>query len=124
MEHMKIEATNHTPLVELSTEGKLMIHGRSIIEDPLPFYKRIVDWIPLCQAKNLNVEIQIEYINTSSTKVLLNLLKKIKYFYNSNNLTISWYYESDDEEMLDLGKDFESMVCVPFDFYEMSEKSV
>ena len=80
-----------------------------------------MDWIKNCQSKKFTLEIKLEYVNTSSTKVLLDFMKSIKDFYNSSNIFINWYYESDDEDMFDLGKDFESIICIPIDFYELCE---
>ena len=121
MESKRIEPTKYSPLVELSADGKMVIRGRSIIEDPITFYNKVMDWIPQSKSKTITVDIQLEYLNTSSTKVLLNLFKKIKDYYNANYFTINWYYECDDDDMLELGKDFESIICVPVDFYEMAE---
>lgn len=122
MELIKIEPTYKSPMVELNPEGSMTIRGRSIIEDPITFYKRILDWIPKCKSKSFSIEVQFEYLNTFSTGVFLNLLKKIKYYYNSNNLTISWYYEEDDDDMLELGQNIESLIDVSVNFYETSEK--
>jgi hypothetical protein len=51
--------------------------------------------------------------------MMLILFKSIKKHYNSTNILINWYYETDDEDMLDLGKDIESLINVPVDFYEL-----
>ena len=120
MEPMKMAATKYSPLVELSEEGKMVIRGRSILEDPIPFYNTIMGWISQCKSKTFTVDIQLEYLNTCSTKVIHNLLMKIKESFNSNCITINWYYESDDDDMLELGKDFESLICLPIDFYELT----
>lgn len=124
MENLKIEATKYSPFVELSEDGHMIIRGRSIIEDPVTFYKQIIDWIPKCKSKTFSIEVQFDYLNTSSTKVFFDLLNKIKEHYNSTSITIAWYFEEDDIDMEELGKDIESLICVPIDFYEMAEKSV
>ena len=122
MKLIKIEATKYSPKVELSPEGKMTIYGRSIMEDPIEFYNQIINWVKNCQSKTFALDVQLEYMNTSSSKVLLDLLKSIKERYNMNEVFINWYYESDDEDMLDIGKDFESLVCIPFDFYELCKE--
>lgn len=122
METLKIEATKCSPKVELTPEGIMTIRGRSITEDPISFYAPVFEWIRNCKSKKFTIDIQLEYMNTSSSKVILNLLYAIKDCYNRNNIFIKWYYESDDEDMHDLGQDFESLLCIPIDFYELCEE--
>lgn len=124
METLKIEATKYSPSVELSSEGEMIISGRSIIEDPVTFYGQIIGWIRNCKSKKFTLELRLEYMNTSSSKLILNLLKSISDKYNTNDIYINWFYDSDDEDMLDLGRDFESLICVPIDFHEMCVEEV
>lgn len=119
MEILKIEPTKNSPMVELTPDGEMILKGRSVMEDPVIFYNKIIEWISLCQSKMFTFEVRFEYINTSSTKLIISLLKAIKTHYNTNNIVIKWYYESDDEDMLDLGRDFESLVSIPIDYYEL-----
>ena len=120
MEQVIIEGTKYSPKVEFDPTGKLSIEGRSIIEDPGIFYNPIIEWINNCKSGTISVKMKIEYMNTSSTKLILNLFKAVKDNFNSNNVDIKWYYEEDDEEMLEIGKDFESMIHIPIDFYAYS----
>ena len=66
----------------------------------------------------------MEYMNTSSSKQVFVILKSIKENYHIKDVYIKWYYESDDEDMLEMGKDYESMVHIPIDFYEYSDNAV
>jgi len=116
---MKINATKNTPFVELSPEGLMIIQGRSIMDDPTTFFAPILHWISECKAPIFTLEVRMEYMNTSSSKLILYLLKTIKEYYNTRNIFVKWYYESDDEDMLDMGKDFEAITRIPIDFYEM-----
>jgi len=38
------------------------------------------------------------------------------------NVYFSWYYEEGDDDTLELGKDIESQVNLPFNFFEYIEK--
>ncbi len=122
MENLKIEATKYSPMVELTSEGEMTIRGRSIIEDPQLFYNPIIERIKRCKSKTFTLTIQLEYMNTSSSKVMLNLLNTIKDYYNRNNVIVKWFYDSDDEDMLEIGRDYESIICIPIDFYELCEE--
>ena len=62
------------------------------------------------------VEIFIEYYNTSSSKSILDLLKRLEGIYkNGNSMTLKWFYEEDDESLLESGEEFQSMVDIPFE---------
>lgn len=121
MEKILIEPTKYSPKVELNPEGFIHIGGRSIVEDPFAFYGPILSWVKNVSSSTLKVEIKLEYLNTSSSKVLYQLLTTIKENYNHTNVSISWFYEEDDEDTFELGKEFESQLELPFGFYKFSE---
>ena len=37
------------------------------------------------------------------------------------NIQINWFYEEDDEDMLEAGEDYESIIKVPFKMMPLSE---
>ena len=68
------------------------------------------------------VNIQLEYFNTSSSKCLLDLFKKLEGMHKSgNDITIKWYYEEDDEDMLEAGEDYQSIINIPFKMIEVEQ---
>lgn len=119
MEYLRLEADKSTPFVELTPNGEMIIRGRSIPEDPIAFYNPIIQMIPKCNSKTFTLEIHLDYMNTSSSKSILTLLETVKENFNSTNITIKWVYESDDDDMLEIGKDYESIIHLPIDFYEL-----
>jgi hypothetical protein len=121
MERLLIHETKYSPRVELSPEGKISIQGRSLIEDPYAFYNPILAWAQSYSSKTLDVEINLEYLNTSSSKLLFSLLMGIQDNFKIENATVKWYYGEDDEDGLELGKEFESQMKIPFNFYAYSE---
>ena len=121
MKQMIIEPTKYSPRVELDPKGVIYIQGRSIIEDPFAFYGPVLSWVKNASSTSLRVEIKLEYLNTSSSIQIYKLLSIIQENYESSNVTISWYYEEDDEDTYELGKEFESQLKLPFGFYRFSE---
>ena len=110
MNKISLEGSPKTPSVNFDAEkGMIEIKGRSIPENSIEFYKPLVDWLEeyAKQAKSLtNVNIQLEYFNTSSSKCILDVFKKLEAIHNNGNETvINWYYEEDDEDMLEAGED-------------------
>ena len=126
MEPISIEGTPKTPTVKFDAEqGIIEIKGRSIPENSIEFYKPLVDWLedyksdPLPKTK---VNIQLEYFNTSSSKCILDVFKKLEAIHKSKNeVEINWYYEEDDEDMLEAGEDYESIIRIPFKMIEIAD---
>ena len=124
MESISIEGTTKTPTVKLNPEsGVVEIKGRSIPENSIEFYRPIIEWLDE-YAKNPNkkttVNVQLEYFNTSSSKCILDIFKKLESLKKARNeVVINWYYEEDDEDMLESGEDYESIIRVPFKMIEI-----
>ena len=124
MEPITFEGTPKTPTVNFNAdEGIVEIKGRSIPENSIEFYKPLVDWLE--QYKDnaqpmTKVIIQLEYFNTSSSKCILDVFKKLEAVHKAKNpVEIHWYYEEDDEDMLEAGEDYESIIRVPFKMVEI-----
>jgi hypothetical protein len=124
MEFMNIEGTPKTPSITLNPEsGIIEIKGRSIPENSIEFYKPIVDWLEdyaNAPKEKTVVNIQLEYFNTSSSKCILDVFKKLENLKKGkNDIVVNWYYEEDDEDMLEAGEDYESIIKVPFKMIEI-----
>lgn len=126
MEPINIEGTPKTPSIKFNAEeGVLEIKGRSIPENSIEFYKPLVDWLEAYSKdpqKKTQVNIQLEYFNTSSSKCILDVFKKLEAIHKSkHDIVINWFYEEDDEDMLEAGEDYESIIRVPFKMVEIVE---
>lgn len=126
MDPIKIEGTPKTPTVDFNAEkGVIEIKGRSIPENSIEFYKPLVDWLEeyMNSPKELTeVNIQLEYFNTSSSKCILDVFKKLEGIYKGGNeVVINWHYEEDDEDMLEAGEDYQSIIKIPFKMMEIEE---
>lgn len=119
MELLNIEGTPKTPTVILNpSTGVIEIKGRSIPENSIEFYRPVVEWLDEYikdPRPNTVVNVQLEYFNTSSSKCILDVFKKLEVLKkNQKDVIINWYYEEDDEDMLEAGEDYESIIKVPF----------
>lgn len=117
MEPIKLDPTRDTPKVLCNLDGTIFIIGRSLTEDPLPFYAPLLVWISQINAENIEINIQLEYLNTSSSKQIFNLLKVGKENQWKKNILVKWYYEENDEDGYEFGKELESFLELPFEFY-------
>jgi hypothetical protein len=124
MDPLLIEGTPKTPSVRFDAlQGLIEIKGRSIPENSIEFYKPLVDWLEKygeSPAELSQVNIQLEYFNTSSSKCILDVFKKLESIHKAKHeVIINWYYEEDDEDMLEAGEDYESIIRVPFKMIEI-----
>ena len=120
LEPLKIEPTHKTPKVYFDPEKNIFeLSGRSIPEDSVGFYKKILDWIEEYGSQpnpKTEFKFELEYFNTSSSKNILELLKKLeKIFQDGNDVRILWYYDEDDEDMEETGEDYQALLSVPLD---------
>ena len=120
METLHIEGSPKTPTIKFDWDkGYLEIKGRSIPENSIEFYKPLVDWLDKYSGKpqkNTNVNIHLEYFNTSSSKCILDVFKKLENIHKSgtSEVVINWHYEEDDEDMLEAGEDYQAIINIPF----------
>ena len=121
METVIIDKTPQTPSVRMK-DGLIQITGRSIPEDPIAFYQEILDWLDnyiLTHDQDTTVEFNIDLMNTGSSKCLLDLLSRLnRAFSDKKNMKIVWHYDSEDEDMCEMGYDLKSFVDIPFEFKE------
>lgn len=98
--------------------NKLELVGRSIPENPELIFSRLEDWLTLHFEKNngLEVTIQLEYINSGSSKYLYEILKRLTGYGRSGKLVkMKWLYEEDDEGMLELGEHYRDTAGIPLE---------
>ena len=119
MELLKLEGSAKTPYVNFDPENGLMeLKGRSIPENSIDFYKPLIDWIDKygrSPKTRSALHMQLEYFNTSSSKCILDVFKKLEAIRAAGNeVTILWHYEEDDEDMLEAGEDYAGIINVPF----------
>jgi SiaC family regulatory phosphoprotein len=98
--------------------NKLELVGRSIPENPELIFRRLEDWLTGHFENNnaLDVNIQLEYINSGSSKYLYEILKRLTGYGRSGKLVkMRWLYEEDDEGMLELGEHYRDTAGIPLE---------
>jgi hypothetical protein len=126
MENLILEGSAKTPSVTFNAgEGKLELKGRSIPENSVEFYKPLNDWIDSYGSSPKAatvVDIKLEYFNTSSSKCILDLFKKLEGINGKGtDVSINWYFEEDDEDMEEAGEDYQAIISLPFKIIEVEE---
>ena len=126
MENLVLEGSPKTPEVNFDANlGVLEIKGRSIPENSIEFYKPLIDWIDSYGggAKETTVvEMRLEYFNTSSSKCILDLFKKLESINGGNTeVKFNWYFVEEDEYMEEAGEDYDAIINLPFKLVEVEE---
>ena len=123
MEKYIVEGTHKTPrLMADPDNGIIEIRGRSNPENSAEFYRPLIEWLDAYIENdfgNAEITIDLEQFNTSSSKCLMDVLKRLKKLNETGrNVVVYWYYEEDDEEMLEVGETYESMTNLNFNKIE------
>lgn len=127
MSNLVLEGSPKTPTVNLNAEaGVLELKGRSIPENSIEFYKPIFEWVESYGSNpkpQTQVNVVLEYFNTSSSKCILDFFKKLENLNGGGKTTvvINWHYEEDDEDMLEAGEDYQAIISVPFKMVAIEE---
>jgi hypothetical protein len=126
METIIREETLKTPYVKFDGEkGLVEIKGRSIPENSIEFYKPLIDWLDKFADQppdRTSVNVKLEYFNTSSSKCILDIFRKLELMHKKGDeVEVNWYYEEDDEDMFEAGEDYQSIINIPFKMIEMEE---
>lgn len=124
MKEFRLTATKNTPEVVLTPDGVIRIRGRSIHENVSEFFSPIEKWIAdyiEAPADTTQVDMILEYFNSASAKVFIQLLQKLTYVsLKDKKFVVNWYYEDGDEDILERGEYFSSVLDVPFNFIRTS----
>jgi hypothetical protein len=119
-EEIHILPTNQTPEFLFNYEGIIKICGRGLYSDEPALSDPIMAWIDGYinnPAKVTYVTIAFEYLNSLSTHVLVSILSKLSQIsLRSKRLVVRWYYEVEDENILDRGKYISSSCDIPIEF--------
>jgi hypothetical protein len=66
----------------------------------------------------IKFDIELEYFNSGSTRYILEMLKLLMRYKPDGKLTINWYFEDGDDDLLERGQFYESILDLKFNFIE------
>lgn len=123
MDRLEFQPTAKTPYVLLDPTGKMKFRGRSIPEDVSIFYEDILAWIKeYCSTPKpyTELDVEMEYLNSGTSKYMLKILKVIKQIDNLGlELKINWIYEEGDDDILERGEYYASILDLKITFIEI-----
>lgn len=121
---INIAPTESTPNVMLDPEGVILIKGRSSNINPLEFYKEIENWIDVYIQDPPDItqmDIHLEYFNDVNSTIFRSILRKISTVrMKEKKFIVNWYYEEDDEDILEHGEYISLVLNIPINFITIS----
>lgn len=119
MKKVNIEARDNTPRVTLDGEsGNLEIKGYSFPDEAFGFYSEITDWMKEYvknPASETKMVFDFKYVNSTSTKFINDILKSLsKLSAEGKKVSVDWLYDTDDEDIQQLGITLKEFHKVPF----------
>lgn len=120
MENFHIEGSHYIPEVNFNAEtGVLEISGESYHEYTIEFFQPIFDWLKdytKDNGKKITLNFRMSYFNTSSSRRFLEMMNILEdyHFNKEGDVTINWYYEKTDLDMLESGEEYADDVKVEF----------
>jgi len=118
MHSLDIPATTTSPLIRFEPEEcVLRMEGESYPEYSFEFFQPVMDWLKahLGGDAGLTVVIHISYMNSSSTKCMLDILDLMEEAHElGKKVSVIWRYHAENPRALDLAEEFQEEVTFPF----------
>lgn len=125
MKELRIPPTKNTPEILLNPDGIIRIKGRSIHENVNDYFEPVENWLTgyVSEPADITcVDLNLEYFNSASAKVFIHMLQKITYVTLKNKkFVFNWYYEEGDDDILERGQYFASVLDVRFNFIKLKQ---
>jgi len=125
MQNFFLESDIDSPKIELEKDnGIFRFTGFSFPENTELFYNPIIIWFEnYFKAPNVYtlIEFNLEYFNTSTSKVFMHLFNLFSKHYNKGiDIQINWFYFDEDEDIQESGINYKMLNSVPFNLIPYS----
>ncbi|MGZ3902110.1 MAG: DUF1987 domain-containing protein [Bacteroidia bacterium] len=115
-----VKGTEDTPEINFITESReFVLSGRSLPEDVTSFYKPVFEWMDVYfkdEKEEVTFKFKLEYFNTASSKIILDILMKLEELISSQGalIKVEWHHDAADDDMFEAGEEYKELVEVPF----------
>lgn len=122
MEALHIEASEDTPKIYFEPSVDIyLLEGKSLPENAIDFYQPVFDWAQVFfnekeVPSNIEINFKLDYFNTASSKQIAKFLRIIENSPSNENVTIKWYYDEEDTDMLKAGNRYNKLMNIQFVF--------
>jgi len=110
MDNLKIVGDKYTLEIDFDVAtGVLRMAGSSYPENAAEFFQPIYNWLGTYISevgKSLCLNFELDYLNTSSTKCIMDVLEILEMYQKDDDFVeVNWYYPEDDEDILEIGEE-------------------
>lgn len=114
--------TKDTPELHFDSQKQIFkISGNSFLDDPFIVYKYVHEWLDefvLEPIPEMKIEFKMNYVNTASSKQIADILIRLEEIQDKCKIKVIWYYNIDDDDMLDEGETLSDMINLDFEFID------
>jgi len=120
MENLFIEGHEERPTISFDAEtGVLEITDSSYPEYTNEIYNPVMEWLAEYlseEGREIAFNFKLDYFNTSTSFRFQQIINQLNDYHleKAGNVTINWYYEEGDIDMLENGEDYSKDAKVPF----------
>jgi hypothetical protein len=115
--------TNYPFILTNSVEGKVLISGVSIPENPNQFYLPLLSWVDDYLANHsdtLTLNFELQYFGNASSKSFFDLFQIIqKHYKEGKKISINWFYYPYDDDIKEDGEEYKTFFKLPFNIIEI-----
>ena len=105
------EKTDMTPYVLIDEErGYMKLEGESYHENVFDFFQELNEWLGRFLStdfKEFTFDCELKYFNSSTVKLLLNMLLEMDRSPGSGNITVNWITTASNKIIIECGEDFQ-----------------
>ncbi len=119
LDDLWIEGTHETLSINLLAEaGMMSFMGVSLCSNAHDVYAESLDWLrryALTPAQQTHVLFALHYYNTSTSKVILEILQILESILRAGGeVLVRWQFRTEDMDMEDAGVEFSENTMIPF----------
>ena len=124
-----IPETRSTPEVHFDLDKEIyLLRGRSIPADASSFFYPLEKWVEALSnaalPKSINIKIRLEHLNTGTIRALLNIFSRLLRLRGKGaEITFEWFYEENDEDLIDKGEEISLILDIPFKYTSFSDEN-
>lgn len=111
MDNLYIAPTPSSPAVDFRFDTHtLNLRGESYPENAAAFYGQVIarlkEYLATVRESKIEVNIALAYFNSSSTKMLFNLIASLDDAAKAgNHVALNWFHDEDDDTIFDFGQE-------------------
>lgn len=126
MENLIIPQTKQTPQIEfITSDNYLRISGESYPENAMEVFQPLIERMELFfgqESRNLSVELRVEYQNTSSSKMMYEIINRLSNYHEAGHkVKLAWYYPDGDIDLQENCEMFLEDVSFPYEIVPEKE---